>query len=102
MDLTEYRNSVRPAAVPGVNSYTLSITAQMNTYNGVAWTGDLSRDGVVIGTVEDRGDGGAPLVFITDPNESTAWTALLAVAYPGNSMAEEDFIAHLDFTASGQ
>lgn len=101
MTEAEYREKIRPLGNTGATAYTLELSDQMETSRGVAWTGVLYRDGSAVGTVEDDGNGGAPYVHIDTPEERALWSATIQAAYPANSMGEEDFIAHLDFTAEG-
>lgn len=100
-ELIEYRESIRPAAGTDAHQYTLTITQQMETDRGVAWTGTIHRNGTPVGTIHDAGNGGAPNVTITDPAARTHWTETLAASYPSIGLAEENFIAHLDFTSQG-
>jgi hypothetical protein len=100
--LSDYRESVRPKPGCGVEEYALIVTGQLETSRGVAWTGDLMRNGVKVGSVENRGDGGATEVFLAAADQRAELNAVLAAAY-GESDADEDFIAHLDFLiAEGQ
>lgn len=99
-DMTAYRNSIRPAAGSGAEAYTLTVTDEVELHNGIAWTADLFRDGVRIGTVEDAGNGGAPGVYFDTADERAAWSRVLQAAY-STPLAEENLIAHLDFTAQG-
>jgi hypothetical protein len=76
-------------------------TGQIETSTGVAWTGTIHYNGTPIGTVDDRGDGGAPTVRISHPAARSAWNTTVNNSYPSNTMGEEHLISHLDFTAQG-
>jgi hypothetical protein len=102
MEDNEYREFIRPAAGNGAEAYTITLTGQIETRHGIAWTSTLHRNGNLIGTIEDHGDGGAPDVHITSPEERARWAEVLRNSYPEtDSMAEEHFIAHLDYTSEG-
>lgn len=94
-NLLEFRESVRPLPGHGAEEYELRITNQIEFRGGVAWTADLLRNGVRVGAVEDRGDGGAVVVDFYTPEERKQWNLVVSAAYPESS--EEDFVSHLDF-----
>lgn len=75
---TEYEAPQPVTAWP----YRMKTTAIMEHSRGIAWTADLLREGVKIGTVEQRGDGGADWVYITDRQDRTRWEADVAAAFP--------------------
>lgn len=94
-NLLEFRESVRPIPNVGAEEYSMTITNQIEFRGGVAWTADLFRNGIRVGSVEDRGDGGAVIVDFYVPEERKQWNAVVAAAYP--EACEEDFVSHLDF-----
>jgi hypothetical protein len=100
-ELAQYREDIRPRTGTTADQYTLTITQQMETDRGVAWTGTIHRNQAPVGTITDHGNGGAPNVTIPDPAERTLWTETLTAAYPGDGLSEENFIAHLDFCSQG-
>ena len=48
---------------------------------GIAWTADLFREGVKIGTIEQKGDGSGDRVFIRDLNEMGTWRMYVDAAF---------------------
>jgi hypothetical protein len=102
MEEPDYRELIRPAAGHGAEQYSVTITGQIETSRGITWTADLHRNNVTIGTIEDAGDGGAPTVTINDTAEKTLWDTTIRDSYPAtDTMAEENFIAHLDYESEG-
>lgn len=71
----------------GLFPYEMRTTGILEHSNGVAWTADLFREGVKIGTIEQEGHGGADRVFIRDLNEMGTWRMYVDAAFAKN---EED------------
>ena len=67
--------------------YTMRTTAVMEHSRGIAWTANLMVGDVVIGTIEQAGDGGADRVYIQNPAYRTIWNLAVQTAFDGN---EED------------
>lgn len=74
---TEYDYPKPTAAFP----YTMKTTSIMEHSRGVAWVADLLREGRKIGTVEQRGDGGADWIYITDVQDRVRWGEDVAAAF---------------------
>lgn len=95
--LVAYRAAITPRE-GFAHSYTLTVTAEHGTANGVAWVGTLRDAGRKVADVEHRGDGGAPFVIFADRADRATWRSAVADAY-GDEWAEESFIAFLDLAS---
>ena len=67
--------------------YTMRTTAVMEHSRGIAWTANLRVGDVVIGTIEQAGDGGADRVFINGLTQRQIWEKSVKANFGGN---EED------------
>jgi hypothetical protein len=67
--------------------YTMQTTGVMEHSRGIAWTANLMVGEVVIGTIEQAGDGGADRVFINGLTQRQIWEKSVKANFGGN---EED------------
>ena len=67
--------------------YAMQTTAVMEHSRGIAWTANLLVGDVVIGTIEQAGDGGADRVFIHGLTHRQIWEKSIKANFGGN---EED------------
>lgn len=61
-----------------MSDYTIQTTEMIQIHRGVAWCADLLRGGIKIGTIENRGDGGADHVYIEDKSARAEWYQFVA------------------------
>lgn len=71
--------------------YELKNIKKLNTSNGVAWTATIYKDGKRIGTAEDRGDGGAPYVWLIQ-SELEAFVEWAREAVDGSGLWMEQYV----------
>ena len=67
--------------------YLIKTTGSLGMSDGLAWVANLYRvspEGVPthIGEVENRGDGGADMVWIMDPTHKAEWKASVEASFP--------------------
>jgi hypothetical protein len=67
--------------------YTMQTTGVMEHSRGIAWTANLMVGEVVIGTIEQDGDGGADRVYINGLTHRQMWEKSVKANFGGN---EED------------
>ena len=67
--------------------YEIRTTGMLEHSSGIAWTAELFREGVKIGTVEQEGHGGADRVFISDLNQMGIWRMYVDAAFAKNEEA---------------
>lgn len=82
-----------------VNEYSLTNVKEFNMRGGVAWTGKIRRNDVVVGEVECNGDGGCYNYHFDDSAERKLFMQAVTDAYYMRDMVdvEEDcFINFLD------
>jgi hypothetical protein len=80
---TEYQTP-KPA-VPF--NYYMVTTAVMEHSRGVAWTADLFIGVTKVGTIEQAGDGGADLVYISGAGNKALWKAAVSASFAGDEEA---------------
>lgn len=61
--------------------YATKMTGHLNTRDGMAWTANLYRKGVLIGEVSNQGQGGADDVWIMDPTEQAKWKKAVEASF---------------------
>ncbi|WP_427928319.1 hypothetical protein [Agrobacterium cavarae] len=61
-----------------MSNYTMHTTEMIELHRGIAWWADLLKDGIKIGSVENRGDGGADHVYIADKSDRAEWYQFVA------------------------
>jgi len=64
--------------------YEMHTTAQMETWQGIAWNADLILDGEKVAMVENRGDGGCDTVRFDNVAARKAWMAYVNERFEGN------------------
>jgi hypothetical protein len=80
-------NEIYNPTPKGKFPYTMRTTAVMEHSRGIAWTANLMVGEVVIGTIEQAGDGGADRVFINGLTQRQIWEKSVKANFGGN---EED------------
>lgn len=78
-----------------VDGYQVIITAEHNTRRGVAWTGNLIKDGVVIGRIEQSGNGGQTGVYIGQRQDQEAFEEIAKRRNPRSYEAPSRFAEQL-------
>jgi hypothetical protein len=80
-------NEIYNPTPKGKFPYTMQTTGVMEHSRGIAWTANLMVGEVVIGTIEQDGDGGADRVYINGLTHRQMWEKSVKANFGGN---EED------------
>lgn len=86
------------AGYQNTERYAFELTGQIETHNGVAWTADITKAGVKVGTVENHGTGGPNFHVWTDRVEGDRYVAAAKRAFP-DAVEPDTFTTYLDIEA---
>ena len=77
--------------------YEMHTTAMMETYRGIAWTADLTLDGIKVGMIENYGDGGCDIARFDNALDRKAWMTYVNERFEGNEeLATADLLFQED------
>jgi hypothetical protein len=77
---------------------------EFETSGGIEWTASMLRNGVVVGEVENRGDGGCNLYHFNNREDRQTWESHATLAYLGRSTGddEDSLCTFLDYLQPAQ
>lgn len=81
--------------------YSVTIDAQVETHRGVYWRGTLLHQARIIGTVENRGDGGQTRVTCTHRTDRVNYETAATIACPNSGEPDARFAELLADVADG-
>lgn len=81
-----------------LKDYTMRTRHMVEIHTGIVWTAGLYLDGRKIGTIENRGDGGADFVFITDKGERAQWRDFVAQQHEGDEEKATEWLMFQEYS----